>query len=78
MTKQRILDRLKYLVKVSKFIREDPAHKFMVYPKWGNMWRMPLRAYNIAIFKPRNAHLFYGGISDTDLEEVARQIFVKQ
>jgi hypothetical protein len=75
VTEQRIIDKLKYLCKVSKFINEDPSHKFMVYPKFNNMWRMTVTGYNIALFKPRNAHELYGGISDTDLEDVAKKIF---
>lgn len=75
MTEQRIIDKLKYLRKVSKFINEDPLHKFIVYPKFNNMWRMTVTGYNIALFKPRNAHILYGGISDTALENVAKEIF---
>lgn len=75
MTEQRIIDKLKHLRKVSKFINENPAHKFIVYPKFNNMWRMNVTGYNIALFKPRNAHVLYGSISDTDLENVAKEIF---
>jgi hypothetical protein len=47
----------------------------MVYPKFNNMWRMTVTGYNIALFKPRNAHVLYGGISDIDLENVSKEIF---
>jgi hypothetical protein len=74
MTEERIIARLKYLRKTILPI-ESQDHKFIVYRTLGGINRMTLTGYNIAIFKPRNAQVFYRGISDVDLLEVAKKLF---
>jgi hypothetical protein len=86
MTLEEIRERLRYIRGTSKLMGELPEMEFAVYmetsgrPEVLNVWRMNIDLYQKLpeADRPAKPLVFWNGIADVDLQNIAQGLFDRQ
>lgn len=86
MTLEEISERLRYIRGTSKLMGELPKMEFAVYmatsgrPEVLNVWCMSINLYQALpeADRPAMPIVFWNGIADVDLQNIAQELFDRQ